>query len=126
MKQSSAFTLIELMVAVVILGILASLSMVSLADRKRKAEFNGAWGQVRTIAAAQKTYSLTQGHYIATTSTADTNSELGLEIRDGYFRNYRVTSIAPVRIVVTTPVGTNYTFDGNGNRVSCAGADCLP
>lgn len=125
MRQKKAFTLIELVVAVVILGILVTLGLASLSGRKMKAEYNGAVAQVVTIAAAEKTFFLTQGYYIATTSTANTNSELGIRISDGYFQNYRVTSVSPVTISVTGG-GCTYTFDSNGNRISATGTDCLP
>ena len=128
--QKRAFTLIEVLVTVIILTILVSMSMGSYAERKKRNEYTSALAQARTIAASEKSYLLTQGSYIVTTSTSDTNTKLGIKVSDGYFSNYRVTTTtAPFRVLVfsgTASKNAPYTFDNDGNRVSCAGSDCLP
>ncbi len=131
--NQSGFTLIELLVTVIILAILASMSWGNFRDRKKRNEYISALAQARTIAAAEKSFMLTQGFYTTTTSTANTNSQLAIKVNDAYFSNYRVNNntATPPSFNITVFSGTasmnaTYTFDSDGNRVSCAGSDCLP
>ena len=129
----TGFTLIEIMITVIILAVLVSIVTVNYPDIKKKNEYTSAVAQMRTIAAAEKSYYLTQTLYGSTTGTAHTNALLAIMIADGYFNNYRVNTIAgtPPSFNITVSSGTSpndalYTFDPNGNRISCAGPDCLP
>jgi len=102
-------------------------------DRKKKIEYDSAIAQIRTIAAAEKAYSLTQTIYVSTSSTTDTNNQLAIKVSDGYFSNYSVNNITgpPASFNITVFSGTasnnaTYTFDSDGNRIACSGSDCLP
>ncbi|MFH0940711.1 MAG: prepilin-type N-terminal cleavage/methylation domain-containing protein [Candidatus Omnitrophota bacterium] len=129
----TGFTLIELLVTVIILAVLASMATVNYSERKKRNEYTSALAQARTIAAAEKAYSLTQTFYVSTGSTVDTNNKLAIKVSDGYFRNYRVNNntAMPPSFNVTVFSGTasknaTYTFDSDGNRIACSGSDCLP
>lgn len=133
MISKRAFTLIEILVTVIILAVLVSMATVNYSERKKRNEYTSALAQARTIAAAEKSFLLTQGFYTTTTSTANTNSWLAIKVSDGYFSNYRVNNISgvPPSFNITVFSGTvsnnaTYTFDSDGNRISCAGSDCLP
>ena len=133
MKNRRGFTLIEMMVTIVIIGILASLAFVSYLDRKKKVQYNSAFSQIQAIAAAEKNYYLSQGVYTATTGTSDTNADLGIKLSDDYFKTYKVNAIVgpPASFNVTVFSGTasanaTYTFDRKGTRIACSGSDCLP
>jgi type IV pilus assembly protein PilE len=131
--NQSGFTLIEVLVTVIILTVLVSMAMVNYSEMKKKNEYTSALAQARTIAAAEKSFLLTQGFYTTTTSTADTNSQLAIKVSDGYFSDYRVNNdtATPPSFNITVFSGTvsknaTYTFDSDGDRISCAGSDCLP
>ena len=126
MNSKKAFTLIELMVTVIILSILASISAVKYSERKKRIEYGSAVTQARSIAAAEKSYFLTQGSYVTTTGTVNTNSQLAIKVSDGYFNNYRVNAGGSFSVLVD---GGNcvYTFNPAGVRTGTnGGSDCLP
>jgi prepilin-type N-terminal cleavage/methylation domain-containing protein len=126
-KQASGFTLVELVVAVIILGIVGSMTYVNYNFQRRKQELRGAMAQVQVIAAAERLYYLNTRVFWATTSTAITNSRLGLHIQDTYFDNYRVnTGGGTFTIQVDGGPAATYTFNNQGVRTGCAGADCIP
>ncbi|OIO35776.1 MAG: hypothetical protein AUJ74_04710 [Candidatus Omnitrophica bacterium CG1_02_44_16] len=143
--RRKSFTLIEIMVVVIILGILVSLVIPSYIQQKKKTEYKSALAQVKVIAAAEKDYFLTQKSYVTTANTTATNSILGIKIADlvstdslgndvyTYFKDYRVNKItgSPATFNITVFSGTAsnnalYTFDSDGNRIACSGTDCLP
>lgn len=119
------FTLVELIVAVLILGILASLSMGNYHINRRRAEYRNAVAQVQAIVAAEKNYYLTTGVYWATSNTASTNSRLGILVQETYFRAYRVIlSGSSFRVRFQGGNGV-YIFDDQGQRIGCTGTDCV-
>lgn len=129
----TGFTLIEVIVTIIILTALVSMAMVNYSGSKKRNEYISALAQARTIAYAEKNFLLTQGFYTTTTSTSDTNSQLAIKVSDGYFSNYCVNNISglPPSFNITVFSGTasnnaTYTFDSDGNRISCSGTDCLP
>lgn len=128
-RKIAAFSLIELMVVVVILGVLVSMAGISYKERKKRGEYNTAVVQVRAIVGAEKDYRLTAGSYIPTAGTAITNTVFGGKIFDGYFYNFRVnTASGTFTILVDSGSGgstATYTFDAEGGLVSCVGPDCI-
>jgi len=119
------FTLVELTVSVVILGILSSIAYVSYHRERRKTELKGAIAQVQVIAAAEKNYFMTIGAFVSSGSTAQTNTRLNIRIQDAYFRNYQVASNATAFNVTVNGGNATYTFNDNGDLSSCAGSDCV-
>lgn len=62
-KDQKGFTLVELMVVVVILGILATLAVQTLGDKTTDAKLNKAKADLRTIASALELYKIDNGDY---------------------------------------------------------------
>ncbi|MFA5039880.1 MAG: prepilin-type N-terminal cleavage/methylation domain-containing protein [Candidatus Omnitrophota bacterium] len=125
MRKNSGFTLTELIVAVVVLGILATLGYSGFHVQRRRGELRSAIAQVQAIVAAEQLYFLTFRAYRATTNTATTNSQLGLKIQDAYFRNYRVSAGAGSFTIGVNGGNAVYTFNASGNRTGCSGSDCV-
>lgn len=133
--QKKAFTLIEVLIAVIIVAILVVMSQPIYVGRKRKAEYQSALAQIRTIAAAEKTYYVSWNYLPGTVTTTETNAALAINIRDTSFSNYRVISIAGPPLTFQVQVDyfrggvivATYTFDKDGNQISCVppGPDCL-
>lgn len=137
MKQKTAFTLIEIMIVLTIVGILASLGTVNYIRVKRMAEYKGALCIMRSLAAAVKNYCLSTDKYAPTVSTSETNSIYGVKITDARcaFHNYTVLNITGpsfcMRMDYAAGDGSgthsaNYSFDKNSVQTGCTGADCLP
>jgi prepilin-type N-terminal cleavage/methylation domain-containing protein len=55
-KQASGFTLVEMIVAVIILGIVASMTYVNYNFQRRRNELKAAMAQVQVIATAERLY----------------------------------------------------------------------
>ncbi len=65
-KRQSGFTLIEIMVVVVILGILISFAALNILDEPDKARLVAAKNDIRTLGNALKLYRLDNGKYPST------------------------------------------------------------
>jgi type IV pilus assembly protein PilA len=68
MKRESGFTLIELLVVVMILGILAAMTIMSLIRSRASANEASAIGSIRTIGSGQLAYSASCGRGFFATS----------------------------------------------------------
>lgn len=137
MKKETGFTLIEIIVVIIIIGVLASLAVASYVRIRREAEYKGAVTILQSLAAAAKNRYLSLGNYLTTTSTSDTNNNYGVKIADANcpFHNYTILSIGGpsfrVRMSYARGDGSGahtaeYVFSKDGVWVSCAGVDCLP
>jgi len=65
-SNKKGFTLVELLVVIVILGILATLAIQSFSGRTDEARVNRAKGDVRTVMSALELYRMDQGAYPTT------------------------------------------------------------
>ena len=117
----------ELVVVVVIIGILASVTLINFTRQKKMAHFNSAAAQVREIIAAEKEYALTQGFYVSTDNTSDTNANLAIRIFDDFFHHYRIDASTTPDFIVVTYTGPGngtvaFTFNSDGVYTGCIGA----
>ncbi|MCK4912531.1 MAG: prepilin-type N-terminal cleavage/methylation domain-containing protein [Candidatus Omnitrophica bacterium] len=80
--NEKSFTLLELMLVVVILGILATFVVPGYLGVKRRAEGRGSSTQLRMLHAAQKVNHLEEELYIACNGFAACNTALDLDLPD--------------------------------------------
>ncbi|MFH1691496.1 MAG: type II secretion system protein [Candidatus Omnitrophota bacterium] len=137
MEKRQGFTLIELMIVVIVVGVLSGLATVSFVRIRREAEYKGALTIIQSLTAAAKNRYLSLGTYVTTTSTTDTNNIYGTKVTDvnSAFHNYTILTIAGpsfrVRMNYARGDGSgahtaNYAFSKDSVRISCVGVDCLP
>jgi prepilin-type N-terminal cleavage/methylation domain-containing protein len=131
------FTLIEVVVVVIIVGVLAGIAATGYIEQRRRAEYNGAQSIVRSIAAAVKNQFYVTTTVTLTGNTMATNNQYGLAIptSNQNFYDYRVVagapfvvqvSYAPRRSFGSTANACTFTFDSNGTKTGCApAANCF-
>jgi prepilin-type N-terminal cleavage/methylation domain-containing protein len=78
-RKARAFTLVELMVVIVIIGFLAAMALprlLSMTTKARLAEFKP---QLKTIYTLQETYLAERGSYAATSDFTEDNASIGFK-----------------------------------------------
>ena len=99
MRRKNAFTLVEVLITVVIIGILASLSFYFYKQAVDKAKANEAIVNVKTISDAEKTKRAEIDKYLAANNIEEINKQLELEIAPKYYE-YRVAGVTDDNFIV--------------------------
>lgn len=95
MNIEKGFSLVELIIVCVIIGVLMSIAMPTFFATREKALDNEAKASLRLIQSAQKAYRMENGGYIACTTTGGVNTSLRLYLPTGASRswNYKVDGV---------------------------------
>jgi prepilin-type N-terminal cleavage/methylation domain-containing protein len=107
-KKVAGFTILELIVVCVIVGILAALGLGSFAGPKEQAADREAQANLKLISSAEKVYKMEIGQYFPCVNTTEINNNLRLMLS---------TSDTNWRYKVTTNSG-NTTFQANARRIT--------
>ncbi|SDB55676.1 general secretion pathway protein G [Desulfonatronum thiosulfatophilum] len=114
MKQSPGFSLIELMIVVVILGLMATLLVPRIMDRPEEARAAKARVDIRTMESALRLYRLDNGVYPTTEqglAALITKPERGAPLR-----NYRPGGYLEASSVPRDPWGNEYRYRSPGQQ----------
>ncbi|TVQ97919.1 MAG: type II secretion system protein GspG [Desulfovibrionales bacterium] len=126
MRQQSGFSLIELMIVVVILGLMATLLVPRVMDRPDEARVAKAKMDIRTLESALRLYRLDNGAY------PTTEQGLAALIRKPEIaplpRNFRDGGYLESSTVPRDPWGNEYRYrspgqQGRGYEITSLGAD---
>ena len=133
-RRRRSFTLIEVIIAMAVIGVLASTAAVTYQRHKRRSQYKAMRINVRVLTEAMKSYFYSMRAYCVTGSTGVTNTAYGTFLRDRNFCRYRVylTGVAPrVRVeyfrqgcTVGACTGV-FRYNISGDQIACAGADCM-
>lgn len=111
MKQTKGFTLIEMLVAVAIMGILAAIAIPQYHQYVVRANRTAAQSFMMDVASREKQYLLDARSYTPNWALTDPAPNLGMTVPSDVSRNYTITVTAPVQTppvftVLATPIGS--------------------
>jgi prepilin-type N-terminal cleavage/methylation domain-containing protein len=117
-KTRRGFTLIEILIVVVILGILAALIVPNVASTAQEASASAAYSQLTAVRGQIEMYKLRSGGVVPGVAGTDGTDELFLALTSPIGAAPALLQKAP-----TLPLGFTWDWDGARLSVSYTGAD---
>jgi prepilin-type N-terminal cleavage/methylation domain-containing protein len=133
-KMTTAFTALELLVVIIIIGILATLSLPNLRKMKEKSYDNEAKATLKLIQAAEKIYYMQNGFYYPPSGTT-THSLLNNNLKvflptSGHLNwNYSATAGTGAATASRAPSGRRWSIAITEEEATCTsvgGDTCIP
>ena len=121
-KMQSGFTLIELMITVVVIGILAMIAIPAYNDSVTKGRRTDAKSTLTTIAARQEQFFMDNKRYTDDLKELGYGAASNIDSIDGYYKiSSAVTAAPPTFTLTATPVNSdtkcaNFTLDETGTQ----------
>jgi type IV pilus assembly protein PilA len=110
-QEESGFTLVELLVVMLILGLLAAIAIPSFFNQRDKAKDADAKSSVRTAQTAIETYATDHdGRYTGATAARLKDIEVTLNDPPGNTLAVNVPSPSAYTVTVTSKTGTNFSI----------------
>lgn len=132
MSRKNGFTLVELMVVVVIIGVLVTFSAPGFTKMKERGMDKDAKVMVGLLIDKAKMHKLQEGTYPNCTDLANCEAVMGMELDDGGRWDYRIDVLDPDMAVVATRTGGSlaarmiwYNTQHTDKDIHCGGADCF-
>jgi type II secretion system protein G len=101
--QSSAFTLIELLIVVAIIAILAAIAVPNFLEAQMRAKVSSAWADMRTITVGLESYRVDNNRYPVTEETPGVYPDSPFNQIGGGFFSYAGRLTTPVAFLSSVP-----------------------
>lgn len=122
MTERAGFTLMELLVVLIIIGVLVVLNTYGFGKTSEKNKAKQAEANLRVIYSAQQRYFLDQGGYYACASQPCDNdnitTDLGVDINDDYFNYSIIATNSPVASFNATAARLSPSQGCDGERMT--------
>ncbi len=133
-KMTTAFTALELLVVIIIIGILAALSLPNLRKMKEKSYDNEAKATLKLIQAAEKIYYMQNGFYYPNSGTVthgllNTYLKVFLPTSSHVNWNYSTQAGTGTATASRSPSGRSWSIAITAEEPTCtpkAGDTCIP
>ena len=113
--QEAGFTLVELLVVIVVIGVLTVIAAVSYLGFKDRADNTTAKANVRTVVPAITAYYGEHSTYVGATLTV-LRDEYDLQIDDSAASNYKISNVNNSSYCLQNHIGSSYAWTTGPNE----------